>query len=60
MTLREYEEKMEAELLKLDWRDQKSKESGAYRLLCEAAKDREVTTEEWITLSEQYYKGVKG
>ena len=35
------------------------KESSAYRLLSEASRDKQLSTQDWIALFEQYREGVK-
>ena len=59
MTLEEYSARMAEELKKLDWRDADNKESGARQLLKKASADRQLPTEEWMKLYDQYRKGVQ-
>ena len=47
------------ELKKLDWQHPADKESSAYRLLSEASRDKQLSTQDWIALFEQYREGVK-
>ena len=59
MTLEEYSARMDEELKKLDWQHPGSKESSAYRLLSEAGRDKQLSTQDWMALFEQYREGVK-
>lgn len=61
MTLEEYKTRMAEELKKLDPANPGDKESGAYKLLSEAARDREVlkNVNDWVELSNQYWDGVR-
>ena len=59
MILEEYRARMAKELKKLDWQHPADKESGAYRLLSEASRDKRLSTQDWIALFEQYREGVK-
>lgn len=56
----EYKARIDAELKKMDWRDQDIKHSSAYRVLSDAALDREnVSMDEWLKLNAYFYKCVK-
>jgi len=59
MTLDEYSARMAEELENLDWRDPRNKESSAYRLLSDAARDRALPTRDWQKLFDQYQEGVR-
>lgn len=59
MILEEYRARMAEELKKLDWQHSADKESSAYRLLSEASRDKQLSTQDWIALFEQYREGVK-
>lgn len=59
MILEEYRARMAEELKKLDWQHPADKESSAYRLLSEASRDKQLSTQDWIALFEQYREGVK-
>ncbi len=59
MTLEEYSARMEEELKKLDWQHPADKESSAYRLLSKASADRQLPTEDWMKLYDQYREGVQ-
>lgn len=59
MILEEYRDRMAEELKKLDWQHSADKESSAYRLLSEASRDKQLSTQDWIALFEQYREGVK-
>lgn len=41
------------------YRYMSGKESSAYRLLSEASRDKQLSTQDWIALFEQYREGVK-
>ena len=48
----EYKSRIDAELEKMDWRDRDIKHSSAYRVLRDAALDREnVSMDEWLKLN---------
>lgn len=56
----EYKARIDAELEKMDWRDRDIKQSIAYRVLSDAALDREnVSMDEWLKLNAYFYKCVK-
>lgn len=56
----EYKARIDAELEKMDWWDRDIKHSSAYRVLCDAALDREnVSMDEWLKLNAYFYKCVK-
>ena len=59
MILEEYRARMAEERKKLGWRHRADEESGAYRLLCVASRDKQLSTQDWIALFEQYREGVK-
>ena len=59
MTLEDYKARMAEELEQLDWQHPGDKESEAYRLLSEAGRDKQLRTQDWIALFEQYQEGVK-
>lgn len=59
MTLEDYKARMAEELEQLDWQHPGDKESGAYRLLSEAGRDKQLRTQDWIELFRQYQEGVK-
>lgn len=59
MTLDEYKSRMRDELEKLDWQHPGDKESGAYKLLGEAGRDKQLSTQDWIELFAQYREGVR-
>ncbi len=59
MTLEEYKARMTEELKKLDWQHPGDKESSAYRLLSEAGRDKQLSTQDWIALFSQYQEGVR-
>lgn len=59
MTLEDYKARMAQELEKLDWQHPGDKESGAYRLLSEASRDKQLRTQDWIALYNQYREGVR-
>lgn len=56
----EYKARIDAEQEKMDWRDRDIKHSSAYRVLSDAALDREnVSMDEWLKLNAYFYKCVK-
>ena len=59
MTLEEYSARMTEELKKLDWQHPADKESGAYRLLSEASRDKQLSTQDWMELYDQYREGAQ-
>lgn len=59
MKLEEYKARMAEELKKLDWQHPGDKESSAYRLLSEAGRDKQLSTQDWMELFDQYSEGVK-
>ena len=59
MILEEYRARMAEELKKLVWQHQADKESSADRLLSEESRDKQLSTQDWIALFEQYREGVK-
>lgn len=59
MTLDEYKTRMAERLEKLDWLHPGDKESEAYQLLQEAARDKALPTRDWQKLFDQYSEGVR-
>lgn len=60
MTLEEYRQQLDAALEKLDWRNPRSRESDAYKVLAAASADKSLCLDEWMELHERYWKAVKG
>lgn len=52
MTLEEYERKLDAALEELDWRDPRSKDSDAHKVLAAASADKSLSLEDSITLAQ--------